>query len=58
MNQAKVKEIIVKVLVTFVEAGVAYWVAAGQQTNKIALAGAVGAGVSAVYNVVRHYLGS
>jgi hypothetical protein len=58
MNAAKVQEIIVKVVVTFLEAGIAYWVATGQKVDKVALAGVVGAGLSAVYNVVQHYLGN
>lgn len=58
MNTTKVKEIIIKVVVTFLEAGIAYWVATGQKFDKVALAGVVGAGLSAAYNVVQHYLGN
>lgn len=57
MKFSNLKHIALKVVVTFVEAGVAYWVATGQKTDKAVLAGAVGAGLSAVYNLVRHYTG-
>jgi hypothetical protein len=43
-----------KAIVTFVEEGVAYFVIAGSPTfNRTALAGALGAGLSAVYNLFR-----
>lgn len=57
MNQAQFKKIALKVIVTFVEGGVAYWVASGKLINKTVLAGMVAAGVSAVYNLTRHYTG-
>jgi hypothetical protein len=43
--------------VTFVEGFLAYWATTGNLTTKTALTGAVAAGVSAVYNLSRHYLG-
>lgn len=55
MSQEQIKKIAIKVVVTFVEAAAAYWVATGNLVNKAALAGAVGAGISAAYNVLRHY---
>lgn len=56
MDAQKLRRIALKVVVTFVEAAVAFWVAAGYKTDKVALAGVVGAGLSAVYNVSKHYL--
>lgn len=56
MTPQKARSIAIKVIVTFVEAAGAYWVASGQKTDKIALSGAVGAGLSALYNLSKHYL--
>ncbi len=55
-DKQKAKKIAIKVVVTFLEAAVAAWVATGYKTDKVALAGIVGAGVSAAYNLTRHYL--
>lgn len=57
MTQDQFKKIALKVALTFIEAAVAYWVATGNLVSKTALAGAVGAGISAVYNLTRHYTG-
>ncbi len=57
MDKAKVKSIAIKVVVTFIEAAVAAWVVTGFKTDKVALAGAIGAGLSAVYNITKHYTG-
>lgn len=57
MTSAKVKEIALKVVVTFVEAALAYSALNNFDiTNKTAVAGAIGAGLSAVYNLSKHYL--
>lgn len=56
MNQQKIQEIAIKVVVTFVEAAGAYWIASGGKVSKLALAGVMGAGLSAVYNLGKHYL--
>jgi hypothetical protein len=56
-NRTKYKKIAVRVVVTFVEGFLAYWATTGNLTTKTALTGAVAAGVSAVYNLSRHYLG-
>lgn len=58
MDKSRAKKIAVKVVITFVEAAIAYWVTTGQLATKAALAGAIGAGISAVYNLSRHYLGA
>lgn len=55
MDAKKARAIVIRVVVTFVEAGAAYWIASGQKTDKIALSGAVGAGLSAVYNLTKHF---
>ncbi len=57
MDKSKAKKIALKVIVTFVEGGLAYWAATGQLVTKTALVGAIAAGVSAVYNLTRHYTG-
>lgn len=57
-NANKFKSIAVRVIVTFVEGFLAYWATTGNLTNKTALTGAVAAGVSAVYNLSRHYFSS
>lgn len=58
MTSDKVKKIAIKVAVTFVEAAVAYLsLNSWNISSKTVIAGAVGAGISAVYNVVRHYTG-
>ncbi len=56
MTKQKAKTIAIKVAVTFIEAAVAVWVASGYKTDKVALAGAIGAGLSAVYNFGKHYI--
>lgn len=56
MTPQKARSIVIKVIVTFFEAAAAYWVASGQKTDKIALSGAVGAGLSAIYNLTKHYI--
>ena len=45
-------KIITNIIVTFVQAGVAVWVASGMGTDKIALGAFVGAGLSAVWNLI------
>lgn len=55
MTKDKAKKIAVKVAVTFLEASIAYLTASGWKFDKVVLAGAVGAGVSAVYNLSKHY---
>lgn len=57
MTLEKFKHIALKVIVTFVEAGAAYWATTGHLVSKTALAGVIGAGISAVYNLARHYTG-
>lgn len=50
----KYKRIIEKVAVTFVEAGLTYVIVVPHaQVNKTLIAGALGAGLSAVYNLLR-----
>lgn len=46
------KEIVIRMLVTFVQAGLGYLVVA-DGINKAVIAGAIGAGLSAVYNAYR-----
>lgn len=46
------KTIVTNVIVTFVQAAGAVWVTSGFATDKLALSGAVGAGLSAVWNLV------
>lgn len=59
MSTQKLGEIALKVVITFVEAATAYWVVAtnGAITH-VAIAGAIGAGLSAAYNLLTHYLNS
>lgn len=53
-SMTKTQQIIEHVVVTFVEAGVAYVIVIPHpQFNKTVVAGAIGAGLSAVYNVLR-----
>lgn len=49
---ARPSVIVTNVVVTFVQAAFATWLAAGLSTDKLAVAGAVGAGASAVWNVL------
>lgn len=50
----KYQQIAEKIVITFVEAAIAYWVVIPHTTiTKTAIAGAVGAGLSAVYNLLR-----
>ncbi len=52
-----IQTIIERIVITFVEAIVAYSAVAPTHTlNKTAIAGAIGAGVSAVYNLITHYV--
>lgn len=56
MDVKKVKLILVRVLVTFVEGAGAYFAVNGWDFNsKTVVAGAVAAGLSALYNWARHY---
>jgi len=51
---SKTAQLIEKILVTFVEAAGAYYLTVtNPQAGKTAIAGAIGAGLSAVYNVLR-----
>lgn len=51
---SKVLRVAERVVVTFFEAALAYYVAVGSpKLNKALVVGAVGAGVSAIYNLVR-----
>lgn len=56
MTRAAAKRIALKVAVTFLEGAIAYLAVAPNIASKAAVAGAVAAGVSAVYNLSRHYL--
>jgi len=56
ITAGKAKHISFKVIVTFVEAFIAYVVATGNFTSKATLVGAVAAAASAVYNLGRHAL--
>lgn len=58
MNKAKALKISVRVVVTFFEASIAFWIATGQLVTKTALVGALGAGLSALYNLYLHYSGT
>lgn len=56
MTTDKAKKIAVKVAVTFIEGAIAYVSVQPNHTlNKTLLIGAVAAGVSAVYNLSKHY---
>lgn len=46
------KEVITNMLVTFIQAALATWAASNFQFDKVVLAGAVGAGASAVWNII------
>ena len=46
------KTIIVNVVVTFVQAGFATWIAMGGAVDKLAIGAVTGAGASAVWNMV------
>lgn len=52
MNYETAKTITINIIVTFVQAAVAVWVTTGFATDKLALSGAAGAGLSAVWNIV------
>lgn len=52
MNFESVKTIVTNIVVTFVQAAGAVWVTSGFATDKLAISGAVGAGLSAVWNLV------
>lgn len=52
-----IENIIERIMLTFVEAVGAYWAAVPDHTlNKGALIGVIGAGLSAVYNLAKHYI--
>jgi hypothetical protein len=51
-KKLEIKNIIINVAVTFFEAAIAVWFASGMQSDKIAIGAAIGAGVSAVWNIV------
>lgn len=51
-NLQKVSVIVTNMAVTFVQAALAVWVTSGFSTDKLAVSGAVGAGASAVWNVI------
>ncbi len=55
LSKSKAQHIAFKVVVTFIESALAYWATTGNLVSKTALAGAVGAGLSACYNLGRHY---
>lgn len=42
----------IKMLVTFVQAFLAVWAVSGFKADKVIVGGAIGAGLSAVYNLV------
>ena len=46
------RKVLTNIVVTFVQAGAATWLATGFATDKIAIGGAIGAGLSAVWNLV------
>lgn len=46
------KTILINIIVTFVQAAGAVWVTSGFATDKLAISGAIGAGLSAVWNLV------
>lgn len=46
------KQSFTNMAVTFLEAAFAYWYATGADTSELAVAGAAGAGISAVWNLV------
>lgn len=53
------KKIAILAAVTFVEAAAAYYVVAlgaNRPTDKVLIAGAIGAGISAAYNVVKQLI--
>lgn len=52
MNYETAKTVTINIIVTFIQAAVATWAATGFATDKLALSGAVGAGLSAVWNVL------
>lgn len=56
MTKNAAKRITLKVAVTFLESFSGYLVVAPNILSKAAIAGAVGAGLSAVYNLTRHAL--
>jgi hypothetical protein len=56
MTKAAAKRIALKVAVTFLESFIGYLAVAPNILSKAAIAGAVGAGLSATYNLARHYL--
>lgn len=45
------EKLIVNITVTFVQAAVGAWVGTGASTDKLAVSAAIGAGLSAVWNV-------
>lgn len=55
MDKQAAKKIVVRVVVTFVEGAVAYLAVNGYKLDKLALSGAVAAGLSALYNLGKHY---
>lgn len=44
--------IVRNVVVTFLQVAIATWVASGLSTDKVAVSAAIGAGLSAVWNIV------
>lgn len=55
MTKKQLKLLAIRVVVTFIQAAVAYVVVSGGDfTSKTVLAGAVGAGLSALYNFARN----
>jgi len=46
------KKVLVNVVVTFFEAGFAVWAAAGFKADNLVIGAVVGAGASAVWNIV------
>ena len=51
------KKLIILAVVTFIEAAAAFVVVTGKgEINKVVIAGCVGAGLSAVYNVVKQFI--
>ena len=45
-------KVLVNIIITFIEAGIAVWSTNGFQTDRLALGAVIGAGVSAVWNLI------
>jgi hypothetical protein len=52
------KKVAILAVVTFVEAAVVTWAMTGFKFDRVLVGGAIGAGVSAAYNVTKQYIDS